>query len=399
MSLEVIKQLKGTVEELKKELEETKTEAEAIRDEMKEALAERKATFEEKEVVSPDKVEKAKKQLKGLYVQSKILERPMDSLKGFKDAASVIEKAVTPADLSSWAAEEFSNEVLEGLELELTVANMFKTIQMPDNRQTLSIPARTGNLSAYLIAPAASAVESAITGGKVSFTVQKLMAYSAIADEADAEIVAATTDLTIAELKRSLARGIEDSIINGDTAYAVANDPKKLYDGLRKYGNANAVDNGGGNITLDNINAARKKMGIYGIQPSELALIVNPNVYYQLFGISEFLTIDKIGSKATLVTGQVGSIFGYPVIVTEYIANNLGTDGSDNNGDAGDVTSEALLVNKNYFYKCQRGGVMLEKQRQAKTGTNDLVSSLSVDFKNVAVAGTPVAALTNIAGS
>ena len=395
MSLEIIKELQSSVKELKSELEASKTNAEEIRSELKEAVKERKTKLEDEKKYSDKEVESAKAKLDSLYIQSKILGRDMKSLSGFKEAANVVEKALTPSSITAYAAEEFSNSLLEGLELELTVANLFKTIQMPANRQTLSIPSRTGNLEAYLIAPAASAVESEITGGKVSFTVQKMMAYSAIADEADAELVAAVTDITKAELVRSLARGLEDSIINGDTAYTTANSPRKLYDGLRKIANANAVDSSGV-ITLANINATRKLMGVYGINPKDLAIIVNPSAYYQLFDIAEFLTIDKIGSKATIMTGQVGSLFGFPVYVSEYIANNLTPAGADNTGT--DTKTEALIVNTQYFMKCQRGSVTLEKQRNVKTQTDDLVSSLAVDFKNISVGGVPAAALVDIQG-
>jgi len=393
MSLEIIKELQGSVKELQTELEASKTEAEEIRSELKEAVKERKTKLDEEKKYSDKEVESAKSKLDSLYIQSKILGRDMKSLSGFKDAATVVEKALTPSSITDYAAEEFSNSLLEGLELELTVANLFKTIQMPANRQTLSIPSRTGNLEAYLIQPAASAVESEITGGKVSFSVQKMMAYSAIADEADAELVAAVTDITKAELVRSLARGLEDSIINGDTAYATANSPRKLYDGLRKIANVNAVDSAG-TISLANINATRKLMGSYGINPKDLAIIVNPSSYYQLFDISEFLTVDKIGAKATIMTGQVGSLFGFPVYVSEYIANTLTAAGADNTG--ADTKTEALIVNTQYFMKCQRGAVTLEKQRNVKTQTDDLVSSMSVDFKNISVGGVPAAALVNI---
>lgn len=393
MSLEVIKELQSSVKDLEVALEASKSDAEEIRTELKEAVKAKKTVLEEEKKYSDKEVSAAKEKLDSLYIQSKILGRDMSTFKEYKDAANVVEKALTPSSITAYAAEEFSNSLLEGLELELTVANLFKTIQMPANRQTLSIPSRTGDLSAYLIAPAASAVESAITGGKVSFTVQKMMAYSAIADEADEELVAAVTDITKAELVRSLARGLEDSIVNGDTSFATANSPKKLYNGLRKVANANTVDSTG-TITLANINATRKLMGSYGIMPKDLAIIVNPSAYYQLFNIAEFLTIDKIGSKAAILSGQVGSVFGFPVFVSEYIANDLEADGTDHATSG--ATSEALLVNAQYFMKCQRGTVSLEKQRQAVTQTDDLVSSMSVDFKNVAVGGVPAAALVNV---
>ena len=392
MSLDMIKELKSQVEDMKKELEVSKTEAEKIREEVKEVSATRKRDFTAETAVSDKELSKAKKGLQDIYLQSKILGRDMKEIKGFADHASIIEKAVIPSDLTNWAAEEFSNTVIEALELELMVANLFKTIQMPTNRQTLSIPARTANLSAYLIAPAADAVTSQIDDGKVSFTVKKMMAASIIADEADAELVAAVTDLTRTELVRALARGQEDACINGDTAFATANSPKKMFNGLRKIGNANSVDMGGVGITVAKVNAARKAMGIHGVNTNALVLIVNPEVYFQLVGLPEFLTVDKYGSMATLMTGEVGRIFSIPVVVTSYIANTLTTTGADGTG----TTTEALLVNKDYFAWCARGGITLESDRTVINQTNTLVSSRSLDFKPIYTSGKPIAALVNV---
>ena len=133
MSLEMIKELKGQVEAMKQELEASKTEAEKIREEVKEASAQRKRDFTPEVQVSDAELAKAKKGLESVYLQSKILGRDMKEIKGFSDFASVIEKAVVPGDLTNWAAEEFSNNVIEALELELMVANLFKTIQLLDN--------------------------------------------------------------------------------------------------------------------------------------------------------------------------------------------------------------------------------------------------------------------------
>jgi len=392
MSLEVIKNLQAEVTELKGALAASATVAEEIRAEMKEALTERKKSFEQEVKVSDADLAKAKKGLEGLYLQSKMLGADMKDLKGFKDFANIVEKAVVPADLSTWVAEEFSNSVIEGLELELTIPSMFKTVQMPANRQTFSIPARTADLTAYLIAPSAEAVASSINDGKVTFQVQKLMAYSAISDEADAEIVAAVTDLTKAELTRSLARAQEDATVNGDTAFATANSPKKMFNGLRKIGNANSVDMGGLGITVAKINATRKAMGKWGVNPMDLALIVNPEVYFQLVGLAEFLTVDKFGPQATIHTGVVGKIFGIDVYVTSYIANTLTTAGADGAG----ATTEALLVNKGYFGYSTRGGILLEKDRLITSQVNQLVASRYLDFKAMYVGGTPIATLVNI---
>ena len=397
MALDQIKNMASEIEALKSELAEAKEE---LKGDIEASAAERVKQFQAEKKLSDSEIADAKKALQAMYLKSVALEVPMNTMEGYEKAAAVIEKAVVPADVSAWAAEAFSNEVIEDLELELAVSNLFGKIEMPDGIQTFSIPARTADLTAYLIAPAADAVESAITAGKVSFTVSKFKTFTTIADETNKEIVASVVDLSKKELVRGIARGYEDAVINGDTTFATANSPKKAFDGLRKIANANATDMGGAAVTIEKINETRKSMGSYGINPSRLAMIVNPNVFYQLLTVTDangnlvMLTADKMGNDATLRTGVVGRIFGIDVVVSEYIANNLETSGADDAGTG--ATTEVLLINTEYFTRVTRGGFMVETDRNIVNSTNAMTGGMYASFGKLYTSGTPAAALVNV---
>lgn len=324
---------------------------------------------------------------KAAYLKAAIMGKSMNDFEGFKEASDVIEKALKPADVADWLAEAFAKDVIEKLELELKVATMFDKITIPDGYSTLSIPARTSNLTAYLIAPAADAVESVIADGKITFSTQKIKTMTVLADESNEEVVTSVLDLSKKELIRSLARAVETVVIMGDTAFATANDPKKVADGILKAGRANAVDAGGDALATTDISAARVKMGILGMNTEDLALIVTPAVYMNMVGtMTDILTMDKVGTKATLLTGAIGSLYGISIICSEYIPENLETSGAEDTGTG--ATTAAILVNKTAFLRADRAnGIVSESDRNIVNDTNILTSKVQFDFKSVLANG------------
>jgi hypothetical protein len=402
MGIEVITTLQKEVEALKKELEATKTDAEKKVEELKKEFeskwTERKTAFDNENKVDDRVVKTAKEKAVDLYLKSKLLGRPAETFNEFKEIAPVIEKAIKPTDIASWLAEEFSNKVLEEMELDLKVEGLFQRIRFPQNRETFSIPAKTDVAKAYLIAPGEDAIESAIAGSKVSFQTKRIKTLLGVTDQADQEMVVAITRLVRQELVKALARASEDAIVAGDTSISNSNDPKKAFDGLLKYAKAagNKVDAGGNAVTASLVAQARKLLGKYGIRVSDLAIIAPVNVAFQMLELPEVLTIDKYGAKATILTGEIGKLFGMPIIVSEYIPTNL-----DANGDVaedGDKTA-VLLVNTNYFMVADRGNIGVETERKAVSSTTLYVGYRDFDFKKVAVNSTPVSAIVNVASN
>ena len=136
-------------------------------------------------------------------------------------------------------------------------------------------------------------------------------------------------------------------------------------------------------------------MGVYGMNLNDLVIIVNPQIAYNLLGLPEVITVDKYGAKATIHSGEVGRIYGMPILVSEYIANTLKDDGTD---DTAGTKTVMMIVNKRYFAVADRGSVMLETDRNIVNSTNLLVAHRDVDFKKLLTnANTAVAELVNIA--
>jgi len=70
-------------------------------------------------------------------------------------------------------------------------------------------------------------------------------------------------------------------------------------------------------ITSANVHTARTNMGAWGHNPSDLVLFLSQEAYYGLVDDANVITSDKYGEKATILTGELGKIWGIPMVVSD----------------------------------------------------------------------------------
>lgn len=396
MAIEAIEKMQKEIDALKQSLESQKSVAEKqledLQKEVDSKLAEKKTSFEESSV-SDSVLAQTKTAGANLHLKSILTGRAASSFPEYKDVMSVVEKAIKPADISSWLSEEFSGQMLKKLEAEMMIEPLFAKLTMPANRNQFSIPGRSTDAIAYLIAPGADAIESTIAAGKVTFATSRIKTLVSVTDQADQEAVVAVMDLVKQELVSSLARASEKGIIAGDTAVANANDVRKAFDGLLKIAVAagNTVD-GAGAVSAAGILAARKKLGVYGLNLADLAILAPVKVAYDMLALPEVMTVDKYGTAATLLTGEIGKLWGMPIVASAFIPETLTNLGVDNAG----TKTAVLVVNKRFFGVADRGTIGIEEERKAVSSSTLYVGFRDVDFKKLSIVATPVAAVINL---
>jgi HK97 family phage major capsid protein len=405
MSIEVIKNLKTELDALKADMDNAKSVAETIKaiEARIDAIEhERKKSFEVG-TIDERMIKKAANDAANLVLKAKLLGRDVKSFDEFKQVANIVEKAIKPADVSAWLDEQFSKQVIDLMEYDLKIEKLFGSVVVPNGVSQLSFPRKTARSKAYLNNPAQDAIESALQGDKVSFSPVKLKTLVVVSDEAKNEaVVNALLDVVKEDIAYSLAIGIENALVNGDVSGDInenpaATDVTKAFDGLRKYGLNNSVDAGGDAITVADIRAAVKQMGVFGTNPSECVLVVNPRVYAQLKDIPELQTIDKIGNSAVLKTGTVGMIDGMQIIVTDFIPNNLDANGKVDTSTPGTATA-ALVVNTKAFKVGKRNLVEFEQDRNIVNDTTIYTGRVYRDFKQMYAGIEPIAEIINIGG-
>ena len=376
-------------------------EIEAMNAKMEAGFAERKAKTDAP-IASTEVTKEIRGRAANLHLLSVITGKNVADLAGFADVKVVAERAMIPrlpsdvagtTELPEWLGEQFANDIIERVMVLANVEAIFPKYTMPANTEVFSIPQKTDNTKAYLIAPAAEAIESALTSGKVSFQTKRLMTFAMVSDQASDETVVALIELVKADIAESLVKAMENALINGDTdatasningaaVGALATDQTKLFDGLRKLSTGNTVDFGGVVPTYANMVKMRKQMGNYGVNLVDLIYIISPSTYYNLTLLPELLTMDKYGAEATVFRGEVGKIGGVPVIVSEYVGEDVTAAGIVDDITPGVLTS-ILLVNKRFFAVADRGTVGFEQDRNIRSTTDMFVGYRDINFQKL----------------
>lgn len=295
---------------------------------------------------------------------------------------------------------QLSAQIIDDIRLALKVAALFPTVQLTGKGATFEYPVRGARQRAYKV-PESTADDSAkIPAGtlptdKISLTVIKHALRMLYSDEFEEDSLVAALPLITAEITQALADGKEDAIINGDLTdthmdsdVTSSYDVRKSWDGLRD-ASGGAAGNAAIDIsTWDNTTflPMRKAMGRFGIYPTDLALIMSINGFIDTLKITNVMTVDKYGQFATILSGELGKYFGVPIIVSEFVRNDLTTAGIYDGATVTDTIM--LLVNRRAFWFGERGQIRQETDRDIETQQNKVVMSHRTAFKEVIVHGT-----------
>ena len=132
----------------------------------------------------------------------------------------------------------------------------------------------------------------------------------------------------------------------------------------------------------------RKAMGKWGINPADLAFIVGVSAMHAILADTTVLTIDKIGPHATILNGQIGSVYGVPIIASEHVRENLNASGVY---DAITTTKTYnLCVNRQEWAMGQRMAldVQVDDSIYRETFQRVMVGFMREDFQSIASAAT-----------
>lgn len=265
-----------------------------------------------------------------------------------------------------------SSNFIERINLELLVGGLFPSFNQPSptfdmpafgvNRQRMGKHAEqtadTGQTKFTVVTPATR---------KVTFTAKKFAGEILVSKEAEEDAITAMLPWIQGEIVDYLAADIEDTLINGDTAgshqdsdVVAATDPRKNWDGLRKWTQTGAkTDGANGNLTVALLRSSRKKQGKYAVRPADIAVITSIAAYFNLLSDSNILTVDKYGANATVLSGELGKADGSPVVVSEYARANLNASGVYDGVTTN--RTHALTVNRKCFMRGLRRDVTVQR--------------------------------------
>jgi len=286
-----------------------------------------------------------------------------------------IDYASNAADID----QEVSSLIEKEIQNELKVARLFREI--PVNGKSTVLPISVDVEPAVFATNATSgnlenrgASDSTYKPKQVILNAYRLISSTFMDNEVDEQVLINLMPMLVEGVARAHGRAVEGAILNGggsisglDGVAAAATAKHDIS------GNAGAGDFN--TMTGAQLLAARKEMGKYGLNPSEVTYIVSPNMYYDLLSDSAFQTLDEVGSDLAIrVVGTIGAVFGSPVIVSEEFA-----------AESAGVPVAFAVYARNYVVPRLRG-VTVEQDYEVMNQRRVIVATQSLGFEEL-VAG------------
>lgn len=281
-----------------------------------------------------------------------------------------------------WVPTGFSAEMIDRVFLDLECANVHQWVPMPTNPYTL--PIKSAGAQAYLVAEQTAEPESATkvpattpATTNVTLTAIKLGARSTFSLDIEEDSIIPVLPMIKEELQRAMKESIETATINGDTTSphqdsdtTSATDPRKAWLGWRKLCQAGAKVSLA-TFNIENIRAIRKAMVKYGVKPGMLVYVTGFSGYSALLNLKDsagnavVLTVDKYGQNATILTGELGKLDGSPIIISEYLRQDLNASG----------VYDGTTTNKTILLVVHKQGCLYGDRRKATLKTDESIET------------------------
>jgi HK97 family phage major capsid protein len=125
----------------------------------------------------------------------------------------------------------------------------------------------------------------------------------------------------------------------------------------------------------------------YGVRPENLAFVTSISGFNSLLNLKDssgnnlVVTLEKYGGLATILSGELGRVYGIPIVVSEYVRADLNATGLY---DATTTTkTEIILVNKKCMIYGDRRTMKVKVAEQIQTDQTILVATMRKAFSAV----------------
>jgi hypothetical protein len=231
-----------------------------------------------------------------------------------------------------------------------------------------------------------------------TITAYTLKAQVDISDEENEDAIIAMIPEIRAKLAQNAREVIDEAILCADTTtgkqninYYAATDGSDLatssrfllgFNGLMHYclNEVSGQSTGITTLATSSFAALIGLLGKYADEPSRCAFVIDRWVKNKAIQLSDFSTTDKMGPNATLLTGQIGQIYGIPVVLGGGLAKSNAT-GQVDQTSGNNTKGRIVLVNRDMWRFGVRRAIRVAAQRdEAKTLTS-IVASMRIGLQ------------------
>ncbi|GEM_PF-2716687 len=297
----------------------------------------------------------------------------------------------TTTTMTDWIPTEFQNKVIDLITANIVVIPDFlqNVFRWSNGSNKRDYPYIDWYAETFTGVEGQTITESNPQDLKFNLTAKPFKGMYKWTDETDMFTVVEMLPLLRQALYLGLSAAIENSLINGDTAIAPP-DVRSFWMGFRKIALDASLSADLSTFNITNFRALRQKLAKWGIKPSDLLIVAEENIaYYNFLNDANFLTIDKVGAKATVLTGQIGIYDGIPVKTSSLYPLTNAT-GQVDAVPANNTKGSFIIINKRPFAVGFYGNPIVEWDKDITAGINYLVLRQYFAFNNVYAQGVAV---------
>ena len=304
-------------------------------------------------------------------------------------AKSLMQKTVSPGSATTSVndfAVAYTDAFEQAVTLETKLGGLYEEVAMES--QSLVVPFLADvNSAAFGTVGGLSATANKVdtvsgTDGQLDIAnrvivAERLVAGTYIDNNVSEGQIVSFLPMINAAIARAHGRAIDEAIL-----YGTAGSTLGILDDVGAKDQAFGAHNGFGTkvqtafqadgttgLTSAELLTARGSMGVFGVNPDDLVYVVSLAGYQDLLADADFDTVDEVGALATRVTGQVGMLFGSPVIVSDLIAG------------ATDQGSYGAIINTKSCLIGRLKGVSLETDYEVSNQRTGIIAAQSLGFK------------------
>ena len=292
-------------------------------------------------------------------------------LEGTKFGREMVQKYGAHVPCATWELEVSTNMEAE-VRRRLVVAPNLRNISMQTNVMTIPVNPEAGVatwMANTAFGTSASAGNNATHALKeITLNAYKVATNEYMAYEEEEDALIALLPIVRDGMIRRVARAVDRAMLRG------AGDGSDPVQGLATYDASSVVTldiSDAAKMTVAKLQGLRRDLGAWGLDPSELVYIVSTENYYDLLEDESFLTVDKVGTQATLLTGQIGAVGNTPVLVSAEFADKA----------AGAVG--AICFNPGNFIVGNQRGLRIDTQDLVETQRKVMVASMRTGMTQV----------------
>lgn len=306
---------------------------------------------------------------------------------------ALLEKAASgphlaPNTMANGWEEQYNSRVYNDMKNLLVVEPLFNSIAMSAPTMYLPINPEAGvaewiNPTAYGSTDGTSTGTAAVHALKEqTMQAYKLASKEYISEEEEEDSLIALMPIIRDAVVRRMANASDIAILRGQASGVtdpIAGLTSIAATDTNVLATADQPSIGAGDrITVDMLGKIREKLGIWGLNPMDVVYVVSSEGYYDLLADPDFRTMNEVGTQASILTGQIGSLMGSPVLVsTSFEAK-------------GAAKTFAIAVNKRNFMTGTLRGLTSERDYSVEDQTTVLVSTRRMGFMQT-IAGQAIA--------